>query len=167
MKKIILFALFSVLTYATKAQPSDRDRKFVKETVEGGLYEVKLSNLALIKSVTPAVKVLAKTIVDDHTKTNNDLKELAEKKGIAVPSTLNDKAMKYFDKLSKTEGKDFDKTYTKCMKMDHKKDICKFKKHAKKGDDADLKNWASNTIPSLERHMKMTKDACKAVKESK
>jgi putative membrane protein len=167
MKKIILFALLSLITFLSKAQVSDRDRKFVKETIEGGLYEVKLSNLALVKSTNPSVKNLAKTIVDDHTKINNELKGLAEKKGIAVPSTLNDKAMKYFDKLSKKEGKDFDKAYTKCMKSDHKKDICCFKKQAKKGGDAELKTWASNTVPALERHLEMTKDACKAVKESK
>ncbi|MCD6019201.1 MAG: outer membrane protein-like protein [Bacteroidetes bacterium] len=164
MKKIILFTLLSVMTYITKAQVSDRDRKFVKETIECGLYEVKLSNLALIKSPTPQVKILAKTIVDDHAKSDNELKELAEKKGIAVPSTLTDKAMKYFEKLSKKDGKDFDKAYTKCMKMDHKKAICSFKKQAKKGGDADLKQWASNTVPSLERHKEMSKEACKAVK---
>lgn len=167
MKKIILFAFLSVITYITKAQASDRDRKFVKETIEGGLYEVKLSDLALIKSATPKVKGLAKTMVEEHTTSNKDLKELAEKKGIAVPSTLNDKAMKYFDKLSKKEGKDFDKAYTKCMMMDHKKDLCKFKKEAKKGGDADLKNWASNTIPTLERHKEMSREACKAIKENK
>lgn len=167
MKKIILLALLSVMAFVSRSQVSDKDRKFVKETVEGNLYEVKLSNLALIKSVTPSVKVLAKTIVDDHSKSGNELKELAEKKGIAVPSTLNDKAMKYFDKLSKKEGKDFDKAYSKCMKMDHKKDICRYKKQAKKGGDSDLKAWASNMIPSLERHKDMADDACKAVKESK
>lgn len=164
MKKIILFVLLSLMTYLAKAQVSDRDRKFVKETLEGSLYEIKLSDLALIKSVTPQVKNLAKTIVEDHTKSNKELKELAEKKGISVPSTLNDNAMKYFDKLSKKEGKAFDRAYIKCMKMDHKKDICKFKKEGKKGGDADLKTWATNTIPSLERHKEISKDACNSIK---
>ncbi|MDF2449944.1 MAG: hypothetical protein K0R26_2448 [Bacteroidota bacterium] len=167
MKKIIFIILLSIVSYVSKAQVSDRDRKFVKETIEGGLYEIKLSELALIKSGVPQVKVLAKMIVEDHSKSNKELKDLAEKKGIAVPSTITDNAIKYFEKISKKEGKDFDKAYSKCMKMDHKKDICRFKKEAKKGSDSDLKTWASNMVPALERHKDMADDACKAAKDSK
>lgn len=164
MKKIILFALLSILSLYLNAQISDRDRKFVKETIEGGLYEIKLSDLALRKGSSPEVKLLAKTMVDDHTKAANELRDLASKKGIAISNTLSDKAMSYFEKISKKEGKDFDKAYTKCMMMDHKHDICKFKRQVKKGSDADLKTWASNTIPILKRHKAMTKETCKALK---
>ncbi|MES2566885.1 MAG: DUF4142 domain-containing protein [Bacteroidota bacterium] len=167
MKAIILFIGLSVSTLITHAQVNDRDKKFVKETIEGGLYEVKLSEVALIKSSSPQIKLLAKTIVEDHTKSNKELRELALKKGISAPNTLTDNAMMYFEKISKTDGEKFDKAYTKCMKTDHKKEICKFKKEAKKGGDADLKTWAANNVPMLESHKNMAKDACKVIKENK
>jgi len=70
-----------------------------------------------------------------------------------------------YDEMAKLNGKDFDKKYTKCMIRDHKKAICLFKKEAKKGDDAEFRSWASQTVPVLEHHREMWKEACKSIKK--
>ena len=49
------------------------------------------------------------------------------------------------------------------MVKDHKEDICAFKKEAKKGNETDIKTWASNTLPTLEHHKQMSIEACKDV----
>jgi len=167
MKKIIVFALLMASVYLSDAQVSDRDRKFVKCAAEGGLYEVKLGELAQMNGFSIEVKTLAKHMIEDHHKGNSELKDLADKKAIAFPTSMNKKQMKYYDKLEKKHGEAFDKAYTKCMMMDHKMDICKFKKEAKKGSDAEIKAWASNTLPTLEHHKEMTKETCKAIKGKK
>jgi putative membrane protein len=46
---------------------------------------------------------------------------------------------------------------------DHTKDVNEFKTEAKSGADADVKSWASNTLPTLETHLKMAHDANRAV----
>ena len=104
-------------------------------------------------------KSLGKQMITDHSKANNQLISLAQKKNAAVPSGLSEKGQKIYDKLSKKQGADFDKAYSKCMVKDHKEDICVFKKEAKKGSDEDVKNWASNTLPTLEHHKQMSIDA--------
>ena len=63
------------------------------------------------------------------------------------------------------EGKKFDKCYAKTMAKFHKKEICKFKKEAKKTKDTDLKNFANGGIATLEQHKEMAKKACAAVKK--
>jgi len=38
-----------------------------------------------------------------------------------------------------------------------------FKREASSGKDADLKAWAARTLPTLEEHLKMAKDAAMKV----
>jgi putative membrane protein len=165
MKKIIVMASVLICAETIKAQ-SNRDKDFAKEATEGGLLEVKLGELAKSRGTTQEVRDLGSQMVSDHSKANNELKTLVASKNISVPTSLNEKGQKCYDKLAKKEGKAFDKAYTHAMVKDHKKVICKFKKEAKKGDDAELKSWASNTVSTLEHHKEMSKDACKAVKKS-
>ena len=63
-----------------------------------------------------------------------------------------DKATK--DKLSKLQGAAFDKAYMKDMVADHKQDVAEFKKASATSKDPDLKNWATQTLPTLESHLK-------------
>lgn len=164
MKKIFLtIAIFSTCYIQSQ---SDRDRKFAREVAEDGLMEIKLGELAQSKGTTAEVKTLGSHMITDHTKANNELRSLAIKKNIPLPTALSDKGQKTYEKLSKKEGKKFDKCYTRMMVKDHKKEICKFKKQAKKGEDAELRSWASTTIPTLEHHKEMSKEACKSMKKS-
>ena len=47
--------------------------------------------------------------------------------------------------------------------MDHQHDVMAFKREASSGKDADLKAWAARTLPTLEEHLKMAKDAAMKV----
>lgn len=164
--KIRTIALFLALgASALNAQTfSEKDTKFVKAAADAGLMEVKLGELAQANGTSQEVKNLGSMMVTDHTKANNELKALAAKKNIALPEAMSAKAQKHYEMLAKKQGADFDKAYSKCMVKDHKKVICMFKKEAKKGDDAELKQWASNTVPTLEHHKQMSEETCKAVK---
>jgi putative membrane protein len=51
----------------------------------------------------------------------------------------------------------------RAMVTDHTKDVNEFRTEAKAGADADVKSWASNTLPTLETHLKMAQDANRAV----
>lgn len=83
----------------------------------------------------------------------------------ALETDLTKKQQKCYDKLARKEGKKFDKCYAHSMAKCHKKEICMFKREAKKTDDADLKKFANEAIPTLEQHREMAKNACKAVKK--
>ncbi|MGZ4035948.1 MAG: DUF4142 domain-containing protein [Bacteroidia bacterium] len=166
MKKVNLFLAIAFSMSAAYGQNtlSDKDKKFVNEAAEGGLMEVRLGELAETNGSSADVKNLGKQMISDHSKGNSELKTLAAKKNITLPSALNEKEQKAYDKLASLKGEDFDKAYTKCMVKDHKKDICEFKKQAKKGDDADVKTWAANTIPVLENHKMLSEETCKKIK---
>ncbi len=137
---------------------SSMDKKFVMEAAMGGMAEVEMGRLATEKASSSDVKSFGQRMVDDHTKANDELKALANQKGIMVPAELSpkDKAMK--DQLSKLSGDAFDRAYMKMMVKDHTKDVADFQKASSKGMDADVKGFASKTLPTLQEHLQMARD---------
>ena len=58
------------------------DKKFVKDAAIGGLTEVELGKLAAQKGSSDAVKQFGQKLVDDHTKANDELKQVASAENI-------------------------------------------------------------------------------------
>ena len=139
----------------------DDAKDFSKEAAQGGMMEVQLGNVAMKNGGTRAVKDFGKMMVDDHTKINDQLKDLASKKNVDLPSSVSDHQQKDIDKLSKENGKAFDKDYVSMMVKDHKDDIDAFKKAEDKISDSDYKNFISNALPTLQKHL----DAIETIKK--
>lgn len=151
-------------TKGAAATLSAGDKDFIMEAACGGMAEVALGELAQQKGQSDAVKQFGKHMVDDHSKANNELKELAGRKGVVVPAALKPKYQKVVDSLSKLSGAEFDKQYMREMVKDHENDVSAFQKEADKGKDSELTSWVRQTLPTLQDHLKMARDAEARVK---
>jgi len=129
------------------------DAKFAVAAANGGMAEVELGKLAQEKAANPKVKDFGAMMVSDHSKANDEMKALAQSKGITLPSTIDADEQKVKDDLSAKSGADFDKAYVSNMIDDHKKDIKEFEDASKNCKDADLKAFASKTLPTLKMHL--------------
>jgi putative membrane protein len=49
------------------------------------------------------------------------------------------------------------------MVRDHQQDIADFQKEASGGSDAGLKSFATKTLPTLQEHLRMAKEASQSV----
>ncbi len=142
------------------------DTKFAVAAADAGMLEVMLGQLAEKNASSPEVKALAKHMVDDHTKANNELKALAKKKNITLPTKLSDKCDKRYKELAAKTGKDFDKAYIELMIKDHKDMIDMFKKQTEKGNDSELKAWSSSQMSTLQHHLEMTQSTWDVIKDN-
>ena len=142
----------------------NRDQNFIKEVASGGLMEVEMGKYAQQNAMNPRVKSFGAMMVRDHSKANDELKSIATSKNMALPTTMEDKHREMMSDIQKKTGADFDKEYIKEMVDDHEKDIEKFKKHAEKGVDPDLKTFASKTLPILLMHQDSAKKINDAIK---
>jgi putative membrane protein len=133
------------------------DGTFAKKAAAGGMAEVKFGELAQQKGSSPAVKRFGERMVNDHSKANMQLKDVASKEDITLPSGLDAKDQATYDRLSKLSGSDFDRAYMNDMVSDHEKDVSDFKREANMGKNSDVKNFASETLPTLEEHLKMAR----------
>jgi putative membrane protein len=137
------------------AQLSSADQSFVKEAALGGLAEVQLGRLATEKASSADVKQFGQRMVDDHGKANEQLSTIAQQKNVQIPTELTGKAKADYDRLSKLSGEPFDRAYMQLMVQDHRKDVAEFRKQSTSAKDSDLKSFASQTLPTLEEHLKM------------
>lgn len=125
----------------------------MKNAAQGGLLEVQLGQLAEQKATSQGVKDFAQQMVKDHSKANDELKSIAAKENVDLPSAVSAKQQREIDRLSKLSGQQFDKAYMQHMLKDHRKDINEFQKEANKGKDPDVKSFASSTLPTLQQHL--------------
>lgn len=140
------------------------DTKFATAAAQGGMAEVQLGQLAVQKATDPDVKAFGQHMVDDHSKANDQLKEVASKAGLTVPTTLNAKDQALLTKLQNLSGAQFDKAYITAMVKDHMTDVREFQKESSSGADPGLKDFASKTLPTLQSHLEMAKSAAAKVK---
>jgi putative membrane protein len=138
------------------------DKTFVKEAAVGGLTEVQLGKLAQEKGSSDAVKQYGQRLVDDHSKANDELKRVASEANMTVPDSIDSKHQAHIDKLSKLSGPQFDQAFIKDQIRDHEEDVRKFQAEAQSGSNANVKNFASSTLPTLQEHLSMAKELKKS-----
>jgi putative membrane protein len=139
------------------------DQEFARKVAAGGHAEVELAMLAQQKGSSEEVKNLASRLRTDHMKANDELTKIASQKNWTLPAepTADQKNQKA--KLEKLSGTAFDKAYADLMVTNHRNNIPLFERQAAKGADAELKQFASNTLPTLKEHLEMALKAQRAV----
>lgn len=142
------------------------DDMFAKKAAEGGLAEVEMGKLATEKATNPDVKAFGQRLVDDHTKANDQLKQIAAQQNIQLPTEINAKDKAEKARLEKLSGAAFDRAFVMHEVADHKKDIAEFQKEANSGKDDAIKNFAQQNVPVLKEHLQLAEQAEGKVKSN-
>lgn len=129
------------------------DAEFVVKAANGGIAEVDLAIIAQQKTTNDDVNEFAAMMIADHTLANEELKALAAKKNITLPSSVGKDELKIKDELTRKAAKDFDRAYVDAMVKDHKNDIKLFEDGSKKLKDNELKAFVDRTLPTLRKHL--------------
>jgi putative membrane protein len=137
---------------------------FWTKAAQGGMAEVEISQLAEANAQRADVKQFAKMMVSDHSKANSELKGLAAKKKVTLPTTIDADHQSLKDRLSGLKGADFDSAYIDAMVQDHEGAVSLFSDQAQNGTDPEVKAWAAKTLPKLQGHLDKIK-AIQAVKK--
>jgi putative membrane protein len=150
-----------------RGQLSEKDYKFAVKAARGGMEEVELGQLAEQKANNEAVRSFGQKMVTDHSKANDDLKQIVAQKGATLPTQLTHKEHATMEDLQKATGADFDKTYVRAMLKDHREDVKEFKEASKDLQDPELRSFAAKTLPVLEEHLKMVESMEPTIKGEK
>lgn len=148
----LLFGVAANLAVAAQGE------NFVDEASAKGLAEIETAKLALEKGTAEDVKAFAQKMIDDHTRANQKLAEIAgqnEDLQLSDEATLMDKAKAMILKLR--DGESFDQAYANNQVVAHEQTIELFRNYAEQGDNADLKAFAQSTLPKLEQHLQEAK----------
>lgn len=166
MKSSIFIALCCGALCATpafsQAAPGGTDQQFVNFAGQTDMTEAHLGQLAADQTSTQAIKDFAQTLTTDHTNDYQQLSMAAGKAGATVPKGLDAQHDKMIAPFTKLKGPAFDRRFVQEMIMGHEKAIAEYHKEADNGQSADLKAYANQALPTLEKHLQQARDLAKS-----
>ena len=124
---------------------SEDDKKFFISAAQRNSAIIALSRVALDQAASANVKNFANHLLADHDSLDHELKDLALRKGVALPA----------DSAAVMPNVDVDHAYVQQMVSDHQKAIDDFSSASLK--DPDLRAWAAKTLPMLRDHLAAAK----------
>jgi putative membrane protein len=143
--------------YTTNQNPPwiryESDYGFAQKAAQENMAEVKLGRLAEQKGTTPAVRDFGRRMVQDHSKNDAELKELASRENLPLPTQIKESDESTYEHLSTLSGKAFDRAYSRAIVQDHMKDLAEFQGEAKDAQNQAIKDYAVQTVPVLQSHL--------------
>jgi putative membrane protein len=146
--------------HAAKDAPMT-DQKFVDMAAQTDMMEAHLGKMAADQAASQDVKDYASMLVTDHTGDYQQLTALAAKNGLTVPTALDAAHNKMIAPFEKLKGAAFDSRYTQEMIAGHTEAIGVYTKESTDAQNADVKAYASATLPTLHKHLDGAKDLSK------
>ena len=134
---------------------SSKDRTFVMQAGQLSMMEVELGRLAVKRGSSAGVKQYGQEMVEDHTRANQELMELAMQKKVEMPTEMSTQNTALIDQLSGLSGSSFDTAYKQAMIDSHNQAIALFQAQSQQGQDPQLKAWATQKLPNLQAHLEM------------
>jgi putative membrane protein len=138
-----------------------QDKMFLRKAAEGGIAEVKLGQLAAQKG-SDDIKAFGQTMVDDHTKLNLEIAQVADSMGVMLPKSMNKEDQAEYDKLNALSGNDFDIEYLAFMVKDHHKDLHEFRIEAASPTDPTLHSEVVKAQSVIHEHTVMVDKLARA-----
>lgn len=129
------------------------DAQFVEKATMGGMFEVESSRLALEKSSSDKTKDFAHMMIEDHGKANEKFASLLSRKNMSAPARLDGEMQQKLDALRQFDGGEFDRAYYKAQVAAHQDAVALFQRAARDCRDNDLKDFAKDTLPTLQMHL--------------
>ncbi|MGA7292732.1 MAG: DUF4142 domain-containing protein, partial [Terriglobales bacterium] len=149
----ILFAQPKPADKSQKDVLSAVDRTFIINTAEANLAEIDTAKMVGKKSTDPGVQQFTGRMIKDHTQANHELATLANNYGITLPSAPSAADRKQQDELQKLSDPTLNEAYLRDELQGHKQVIAEFEQEIEHGQDKAVKDFAEQTLPTLQDHI--------------
>jgi len=134
------------------------DRDFVMQAEKDNVQERVLGRMAQEQSQNGDVKDYGKMLVKDHNDALQKLVDLMNKNGVPQPKNLPEERNAAIDKLHNLSGPAFDREFMAMMVQDHQKAVSNFQREESAAQNPDVRNYAKDVRPTLEKHLKDAQD---------
>jgi putative membrane protein len=139
--------------------PNTVDQLFARQAWIGGQSEVRLASLAASRAQSDGVKQFAQRMTVDHRKSNDLLARLAKDNRADLPKSpdvdADEKAI--HEQLGKLRGAEFDAAYMAAQVGAHQKMAHLLEHEIGAGQDAKVKEYAQQSLPTVLSHLEDAK----------
>jgi putative membrane protein len=138
------------------------EKNFFEDVSKAGMAEIELGRLASDKAQNAEVKKFGQMMVEDHTKAGDELKGLAAQHNLQPPAEVEEKHRDLKERLSKLQGREFDREYIQAMVDSHEDMVDKLEPRVnERAGENQFENkvnqWAGKTLPTAQQHLEKAK----------
>ena len=144
----------------TSESCTENDRQLILQVAAGGMMQLEISRVAVDNATDEEVLALAEAEVEEQTGLSDKLQEIADAKGLTLPSEPDAKTQALIEKLENmSAGDNFDRAYVQESGVNgHEKLDEVMSKVQSEADDADLITLASTAHPLVLAHLQVSRD---------
>jgi len=159
---VVATAIVSVGAFLGAAIAADKlnenDQAFLMKAAQGNMAEVQLGTLATQRAAGDRVKQFGQRMVQDHGQAQQQLTNLSKENSWTLPMEVSDEQKKHHQQLSQLSGEEFDRAYMTHMVKDHQMDVALYERASQATENAQLKAYATQTLPTLREHLKQARE---------
>jgi putative membrane protein len=163
--------------YSKSMTPSEA--RFVQTTLDHGRRQVELGQIALEKSLSSDVKGYAERLINDQTRANMQLEQIAKEHGVSTyfvpsanspaylssqertsmnwtgvdPKTHTGKSRFAAVRLRNIGGEQFDQAYAKQAVEDQESAVSNYEDARKTATNSELRSFIDSTLPGLQERL--------------
>lgn len=159
----------AMLAGAVNVQAADlspADKQFIRMAATTDMTQAHEGQVAEGQASRADVKDCAKTLVQDHTQSYEQLTELAAKTGVSIPTGIDAAKNPQLKQLVRLKGNRFDQQFDKDEIADHQRVLATYKREAAHGQNPELKAYAAKMVPVLEKHLSLAEQCAKQAPHS-
>lgn len=158
---IMLSSCSSNLTYnealqknAKKIEDPEKleDAKFLVDAASFNLLATKLAEAASKSGYSASLVALAKQNLEEHEDMGKELRKLARKEKIVLPTSMTPDHEKLLAELTASDRRDFDRTYVRILSDINTEDNGKFASMATEAKSEDIRSFAARKLDLFKSH---------------
>jgi putative membrane protein len=150
--------LSAFLVAPALAQKMDNaDAAAMKQLAQSSLNEIEAGQAAESKAQSTEVKEFAKKMQTEHNRMLDELKSLAQAKGVALPRSASARDMAQMKMMGRASGADFDRQYMEHMLKDHQKHAQETGELAAKAKDPQFRAAVQQANAKIKEHLELAR----------
>jgi len=128
----------------------------------GNQWETEFARVVQQRAQDQQVKQLAQHIIDDHQQANQQLQRIAQSMQLQLPTSLPSEKQAKLAIFQQMPADKLEKCFIVDNKADHAKDVTSYADHQQTVQNAELKQYITQTLPKLQQHTQMVLQCAQA-----
>lgn len=131
-------------------------REFVQAAASSDQFEILAAQTALTQSTNSEVRTFAAHMLEDHRQLGKAVTDAATRSGLKPPEmAMSADQAQWLGALQGVSGNEFDTLYLKQQTLAHRSALTVEQMYAKTGDDPNLRQLATSSVPLIASHGEM------------
>ena len=148
---LLILAIF-LLSWTPVKAASTHDQAFMRHEIQASAYELDFARLGLARALRPEIRAYAETLINDHARYNEALRELARSKDISLPPSMDRRDRQRLELLGSTSDRKFDAAFLREARRINGDGIRAFRVEASRTADPEVRSFVLRFLDVDKKH---------------